>query len=206
MTGSWAEMGARRWPPSASGPRPTGRNGPMGQKIKPNLSSRGCVGEKVRLQGLSRSESAVVSDVSRGWASNQRDGNRSVGNGPSTLASSPVANSTAPAGVCISGGEHAQQGGAAARAVRPGPPANASHGTGPDKTVMHGCVLLGLRFIHRTKPPTSRNATWKSGPRSTFPWAGGNPNSSGGGHPGVGDRTSRRAVTRCGDLARWGPW
>ena len=43
------------------------------------------------------------------------------------------------------------------------------------KSIMQRCGLLGLRFVHRTKTPTSRNAARTAGPRSTFPWAGRDP-------------------------------
>jgi hypothetical protein len=93
----------------------------------------------------------------------------------STLARGPIAGPATPAGVHIRGSRHAQQRGAAPRPVGADTPSHASDRARPFESIMLRCGLLGLRFVHRTKTPTSRNAARTAGPRSTFPWAGRDP-------------------------------
>jgi hypothetical protein len=80
-----------------------------------------------------------------------------------------LANSTAPGGIGISRGQHAQQGRPTAGSGRLPTTSHASDSACPFKPSMHRCGFLGLRFIHRQKLPTSRNATQTTGPRSTNP-------------------------------------
>jgi hypothetical protein len=148
---------------------------------KPNLSPRSGVGEGVRFDCVSLGSGSVfvqrrgfMGDRTVGGSDAKGKGRRRWRAG-SPLARSPIAGPATPAGVHISGGQHAQQRRAAPGPVGAGTPSHASDRARPFESIMQRCGLLGLRFVHRTKTPTSRNAARTAGPRSTFPWAGRDP-------------------------------
>ena len=64
-----------------------------------------------------------------------------------------LADSAVAAGIDVSRGQHAQQSCAPAGTCRTSTPANPCHCSCPLKPIMQRCVFLGLKFIHRTKPP-----------------------------------------------------
>lgn len=84
----------------------------------------------------------------------------------SALGTRAIANPTTPGGIGIGRGEHPQQGRTAAGAGGLATTTHPSDSACPLESSMHRCVFLGLRFIHRQKLPTSRNATRNS--RSTL--------------------------------------
>jgi hypothetical protein len=96
---------------------------------------------------------------------------RSIG---SALASSSIRRSTASARIDISRGQHVQQGRPTAGATRTHSSTNPGNRPRIHEPIMHWCVLLGFRIIHRQKPPKEkRDPKYRStlhhslGPRGT---------------------------------------
>jgi hypothetical protein len=81
----------------------------------------------------------------------------------SALRARAIANPTTPGGIGIGRGEHTQQGRTTASAGGLATTTHPSDSACPLESSMHRCGFLGLRFIHRQKLPTSRNATRNRG-------------------------------------------
>jgi hypothetical protein len=74
------------------------------------------------------------------------------GSGPvGSVASLPGA--AAPGGICVDGGQHAEQGRPAAGPRRFPTATDAGHGARPLEAGMQRCRLLGIRRTHRTETP-----------------------------------------------------
>ena len=92
----------------------------------------------------------------------------------SALADGAIRRSTASARIDISRGQHVQKGRPTAGATRPRSSTNPGNRPCVHKPIMHRCVLLRFRIIHRQKPPKEkRDPKYRStlhhslGPRGT---------------------------------------
>ncbi len=106
-----------------------------------------------------------------------------------------VANSAIAAGIDVSRGQHAQKRGATAGTSRTGTPANPGDCSCPLKPIMQRCVFLGLKIVHRTKPPRGETRPRKLGRRFTLPWARRKPRSPGASPSWLKTRNSIEALT-----------
>ena len=109
-----------------------------------------------------------------------------------TLAAGAISGSRAAARIRVRGGQHAEQGRAAAGTARVSPAAHTRDGSGPFKPFMQRCVFLRFHFVHRTKPPRVETRPRQQVHAPPFHWAERNPNSPRHGRPGIVDNTTRR--------------
>jgi hypothetical protein len=115
-----------------------------------------------------------------------------------SLAVGPIGNPPASSRIGVSRRQHTQQGRPTTRAPGSRAPLDPRDRPGPLKPLMHRCVFLGFRFIHRDKTPIRRNATQTTGPRFTIPLDQEEPKSPRHGLPGGRFRSLQTALATTG--------
>jgi hypothetical protein len=99
------------------------------------------------------------------------------------LAAGAIRGSRAAARIDVCGGQHSQQGRAAAGTTRVSSAAHSRDGPSPLKPFMQRCVFLRFRFVHRKKPPRVETRPKQQVHAPPFHWADRNPNSARHGRP-----------------------